>query len=416
MARSNPDDLVSLIDGGSLESALITYEIIESGAAPIYAWVKGVPFEQSARLQLIRTAQLPIIFKNIVVLPDVHYGVGCCVGTVIGTNNAICPSMVGLDIGCGMIATKISLKLNELQKNAAQLIYNHTSKAFPVGVGTGWEKVPKYVHKAWENLEPDFEKVFRRHGKASLAPCEAQLGTLGSGNHFESCCVDEEDYLWIVIHSGSRGVGNKLGQHFVNLARQDMLGKRLPDPNLAYFEEGTEHFDQYYTSMTWAQEYARVNREMMMRATLEAIKKSGLPRFETMETIACHHNYCQKETHFGQEVYVTRKGAVSARLGEMGIIPSSMSGVVYIVSGKGNPDSFNSCSHGAGRVMNRGDAKRSITLEQHKAAVGSVICRTDKDVIDESPAAYKDIGAVMAAQMDLINVVHTLQEIANIKG
>jgi tRNA-splicing ligase RtcB len=399
------------------------YEIIEGSRVPILAWTKGVVFEPGAKIQLIQTGMLPIIYRHIAVMPDVHFGRGSTVGSVIPTLRAIIPGAVGVDLGCGMIAVRTSLMASQLPDNADKLLFDHISAAVPHGsakknnVGN-WSKIPGYVNNAWSKLAPRFNEIIRRHGRSDIAPCEAQLGTLGGGNHFISICLDEIQNIWIVLHSGSRGIGNKIGTYFTELAKKnaEKMCYSLPNKDLAYFEEGSEYFNNYIDAMLWAQKYAQVNRELILRTTLDAINKSNLPRFTLTEETNIHHNYAQKEIHFEQEVWITRKGATSAKLDEIGIIPGCMAGTIYITKGKGNPDSFCSCSHGAGRIMSRGDAKRSITLEQHRIATKNTACRQDRDVIDESPAAYKDINAVMAAQADLVDIVHTLHEIVNIKG
>lgn len=355
-------------------------------------------------------------------MPDGHVGIGAAVGAVTATVNAVIPAVTGVDLGCGMIAVRTSLSASQLPDNANQTLFDAISKAVPHGNTKGvgqWTSVPKYINAAWGKLYPKYKEFVEKHGKASLAPAEQQLGTLGGGNHFIEICLDEEDRVWVMLHSGSRGVGNKIGSHFIELAKRDMERHqiRLPNKDLAYLKEGSDHFEDYVKAVNWCQDYARVNREMMLRSVIDAMRKSKLPQFTlTDEAVNCHHNYVQKETHFGQEVFVTRKGAVSAREGEMGIIPGSMGAKSYIVRGKGNPESFHSCSHGAGRVMSRGVAKKNISLERHKEATKGVVCRLDEGVLDESPDAYKDIDAVMAAQTDLVEVVHTLKQIVCVKG
>ena len=389
---------------------------------PLKIWDEGVPMEPQVIIQMKQTCMLSNV-TGAALMPDGHFGRGAAVGAVVGMKSAVAPSITGVDIGCGMEAVKLSLSADQVPNGVGQLLFDHISAAVPCGsakkqdVGR-WAKVPGYVHNAWEELEPDFINFIRRHGRSELAPCESQLGTLGGGNHFISVALDEDQSVWVVLHSGSRGVGNKIGTHFIDVAKAYSMAKgyHLPNWDLSYLEEGTEEFEKYYQAMLWAQRYALVNRQLMMRTTLEAMFRAGLPRFKAVETIDCHHNFCQKETHFGEEIYVTRKGATRAQDGEYGIIPGSMGGAIFIVRGKGNLDSFESCSHGAGRSMSRGDAKRSITLAQHKEAMGDVACRQDSAILDESPAAYKDINAVMAAQSDLVDIVHTLREIANVKG
>ena len=282
-----------------------------------------------------------------------------------------------------------------------------------------WSKLPGSVETAWAELEPEFTELCRDYPKLEKTNHRNHLGTLGTGNHFIEVCLDEEGAVWFMLHSGSRGVGNFIGTMFIELAKQDALRHdvHLPDRDLAYFEEGARYFGDYVRAVGWAQKFARLNREVMMRRVIEAAKTVLHKNFQShIEAVNCHHNYVQKEEHFGTEVFVTRKGAVSARAGELGIIPGSMGARSYIVRGKGNPESFHSCSHGAGRVMSRGEAKRRFTLADQRAATEGVECRKDKDVIDEIPMAYKDIDAVMQAQRDLVDVVHTLKQVVCVKG
>jgi tRNA-splicing ligase RtcB len=383
-----------------------------------------VPVEDEARRQLANAARLPIVFRHIAAMPDVHFGIGATVGSVIATVRAIIPAAVGVDIGCGMIACKTSLTAQDLPDNLAPL-RTAIERAVPHGRSPGsrdpgaWSKVPGAVDTAWAQLEPEFTELCRDYPKLARTNHRSHLGTLGTGNHFIEVCLDEESFVWLMLHSGSRGVGNAIGTMFIELAKQDAMrnNANLPDRDLAYFEEGARYFGDYVRAVGWAQKFARVNREAMMQRVIEAVRGVIRRSFQAhVEAVNCHHNYVQKEWHFGQEVYVTRKGAVSARAGELGIIPGSMGVRSYIVRGKGNPESFESCSHGAGRVMSRGEAKRRFTLADHRAATEGVECRKDKDVIDETPAAYKDIDAVMRAQSDLVEVVHTLKQVVCVKG
>ena len=280
--------------------------------------------------------------------------------------------------------------------------------------------IPKEAEKAWRKLRPGYERVVAKHPSLDRGKSYEQVGTLGGGNHFIEVCLDEADRVWVMLHSGSRGVGNRIGRHFIQLAQKDM--KRhlhdLPDKDLAYFQEGAEHFDDYVFAVEWAQGYARANRDVMMERILAALQASdALPAFRTTElAVNCHHNYVRRETHYGEEVFVTRKGAVRAGLGDLGIIPGSMGARSFIVRGLGNPESFESCSHGAGRAMSRNEAKKRVSLEEHIEATAHVECRKDKAVIDETPAAYKDIDKVMAAQSDLVEVLHTLRQVVCVKG
>jgi tRNA-splicing ligase RtcB (3'-phosphate/5'-hydroxy nucleic acid ligase) len=394
------------------------------GGVPVKLWTRGVPVEEEARRQLANAARLPIVFRHIAAMPDVHFGIGATVGSVIPTVRAIIPAAVGVDIGCGMIACKTSLTADNLPDNLAPL-RAAIERAVPHGRSPGsrdpgaWSKVPGAVDAAWAQLEPEFTELCRDYPKLARTNHRSHLGTLGTGNHFIEVCLDEEGFVWFMLHSGSRGVGNAIGTMFIELARQDALrnNANLPDRDLAYFEEGARYFGDYVRAVGWAQKFARTNREVMMQRVIEAARGVIRRNFQAhVEAVNCHHNYVQKERHFGQEVYVTRKGAVSARAGELGIIPGSMGACSYIVRGKGNPQSFESCSHGAGRLMSRGEAKRRFTLADHRAATAGVECRKDKDVIDETPAAYKDIDAVMRAQCDLVEVVHTLKQVVCVKG
>jgi len=394
------------------------------GGVPVKMWTRGVPIEDEARRQLTNAARLPIVFKHIAAMPDVHFGIGATVGSVIPTFKAIIPAAVGVDIGCGMMACKTTLTADDLPDNLGPL-RAAIERAVPHGRAPGnrdpgaWQKVPGAVDTAWAQLEPEFTELCRDYPKIAKTNNRNHLGTLGTGNHFIEVCLDEQGAVWFMLHSGSRGVGNFIGTMFIELAKQDAMrhNVNLPDRDLAYFEEGSRYFGDYVRGVGWAQKFAALNREVMMRRVIEAAKTVIRKNFQShIEAVNCHHNYVQREQHFGEEVFVTRKGAVSAKAGQLGIIPGSMGARSYIVRGKGNPESFESCSHGAGRVMSRGEAKRRFTLADHRAATEGVECRKDKDVIDETPAAYKDIDAVMEAQRDLVDVVHTLQQVVCVKG
>jgi tRNA-splicing ligase RtcB len=395
-----------------------------AGGVPLKMWTRGVPVEQEAKLQLSNAARLPIVFKHIAAMPDVHFGIGATVGSVIPTVKAIIPAAVGVDIGCGMMACKTTLRAEELPDNLSG-VRAAIERAVPHGRAPGsrdpgaWRSVPGPVDAAWAQLEPDFTGLCRDYPKLSKTNNRNHLGTLGTGNHFIEMCLDEAGAVWFMLHSGSRGVGNFIGTMFIELAKQDAIRNdaKLPDRDLAYFEEGSQYFADYVRAVGWAQNFAQLNRSVMMRRVVEAAKTALRRDFEShVEAVNCHHNYVQQERHFGQDVFVTRKGAVSARRGEFGIIPGSMGARSYIVRGKGNPESFESCSHGAGRAMSRGEARRRFTIEDHRAATAGVECRKDEGVIVETPMAYKDIDAVMNAQKDLVEVVHTLKQIVCVKG
>ncbi len=401
------------------------YNVIhDPGAVPIKLWTRGVPLEDEARDQLRNIAKLPFIHRWIAVMPDVHLGKGATVGSVVPTIGAIIPAAVGVDIGCGMIAARTSLVASDLPDNLAG-VRSAIERAVPHGRTVGprdkgaWENAPALSVEGWSQLVSDFEKVCERHPRLKKTNNLNHLGTLGTGNHFIEICLDEEQRVWFMLHSGSRGVGNAIGTYFIELAKKEMQRWmiNLPDKDLAYLPEGSEHYADYVFAVDWAQRYARMNREIMMRHVVEAVRKVIPKPFEAQaEAVNCHHNYVQMEHHFGKNVHVTRKGAVSARKGELGIIPGSMGAKSFIVRGLGNEDSFCSCSHGAGRVMSRTAAKKLISLEDHIKATAHVECRKDADVVDESPAAYKPIDAVMAAQEDLVEIVHTLRQVVCVKG
>lgn len=401
------------------------FEYIETGGKPIKAWVKGVPLEDAARDQLINVASLPFIHKHVAVMPDVHWGMGATVGSVIATKGAIIPAAVGVDIGCGMMAQQTTLRAEDLPDSLKDL-RDKIERAIPHGFVTiqgrsrqgNFETLPAANSARWESMRLAYDKMAEKHPKIKHPAPHSQVGTLGGGNHFIELCLDESGAVWVMLHSGSRGAGNKIGTYFIELARQDMRKHfiNLPDKDLAYLVEGTEWFDDYIEAMTWAQDYAWQNRQAMM-ATVLRILHDELPPFQLGEIAAnCHHNYTTREHHFNENVWLTRKGAVRAREGDLGIIPGSMGAKSFIVRGKGNADSFHSCSHGAGRKMSRSAANKAFTLADHATATEGVECRKDKDVIDETPGAYKDIDAVMAAQSDLVDIVYTLKQVLCVKG
>jgi tRNA-splicing ligase RtcB (3'-phosphate/5'-hydroxy nucleic acid ligase) len=401
--------------------------IVPEKGVPIKAWTKGVPLETEAKKQLLNVAQLPFIFKWVAAMPDVHWGIGATVGSVIPTKGAIIPAAVGVDIGCGMMAVQTDLNANDLPENLKR-IRAAIEKAVPHGRtmhgGRGdrgaWANIPARNMDAWAELKPRYDAILEKHPKLDRGNHANHLGTLGTGNHFIEVCLDESDAVWFMLHSGSRGVGNRMGTYFIEIARKDMewMFIHLPDRDLAYFPESTEHFDDYVEAVEWAQDFARWNRQLMMEQIVAAVRHCGEVRpFQAeLKAINCHHNYVARESHYGQNILVTRKGAVRAREGDMGIIPGSMGARSYIVRGKGNPESFQSCSHGAGRAMSRTEAKRRFSVADHERMTAGVECRKDADVIDETPAAYKSIEAVMAAQADLVEVVHTLHQVVCVKG
>lgn len=404
------------------------YQFIESGGAPIKAWVNGVEFDDNTRAQVEKTSRLPFV-HGVALMPDVHLGIGSTVGSVVATRGAIVPAMVGVDIGCGMVALRTSLTAEQMPDSLSKM--RSTIEAHvPHGGGrdsTGywdskpWGRQPRYIQETYKDLHGRAKAIVDKHPilEKPVKQSVVQIATLGGGNHFIEICLDEADRVWIMLHSGSRGVGNKIGSYFIELAREDMRKWfiNLEDRDLAYFPEGTDHFNDYVEGVLWAQEFARVNRLLMLEQVKKAVSDTlGIEFDAEMEAVNCHHNYVEMEHHHGDNLWVTRKGAVRARETDMGIIPGSMGACSYIVRGKGNAESYHSCSHGAGRRMARGAAKRAITLERHVEAMKGIEARLDAGVIDESPDAYKSIDNVMEAQTDLVDVVHRLRQIVNVKG
>jgi tRNA-splicing ligase RtcB len=404
-----------------------SFEVMSvEGGRHVKMWTKGVPVDDKARDQLSRAAKMPFIFKHVAAMPDVHVGIGATVGSVIPTKGAVIPAAVGVDIGCGMMAARTSLVASDLPDNL-EGIRSAIEQAVPHGrdVGRGkrdkgsWGDPPPAIVDAWATLAQRFERLCEKHPRLKNTNNLVHLGTLGTGNHFIELCLDEDQSVWVMLHSGSRGVGNAIGSFFIELAKEDMRKWyiNLPDEALAYFPEGTDHFDDYVEAVGWAQDYAALNRRMMMTNVIRALRSQIAVPFETeLEAVNCHHNYVARENHFGENVLVTRKGAVRAAKGVMGIIPGSMGAKSFIVRGLGNAEAFDSCSHGAGRVMSRTEAKKRVTLDEHIRDTEGVECRKDEGVIDETPKAYKPIEAVMAAQADLVEIVHTLKQVVCVKG
>ncbi|NQD91686.1 RtcB family protein [Pseudomonas sp. CrR25] len=400
-------------------------EVLQVAAGkPIKLWTQGVPVEAEARQQLLKTAQMPFIFKHLAVMPDVHLGKGSTIGSVIPTLGAVIPAAVGVDIGCGMIAVRTSLQAVDLPDNLHRL-RRAIEQAVPHGKTFGkhdqgaWGEVPRAADQAWRALAGRFQAITDKYPRLQKTNNRQHLGTLGGGNHFIEVCLDERERVWFMLHSGSRGVGNAIGTLFIELAQDDMRQHlaNLPDRDLAYFAEGSRHFTDYLEAVGWAQDYARQNRALMMQAVIAAARRALARPFEAnLEAVNCHHNYVQQERHFGQSVLVTRKGALSAQKGELGIIPGSMGAKSFIVRGLGNQEAFCSCSHGAGRRMSRTQARKHFSVEDQIRATAHVECRKDQQVIDEIPMAYKDIDAVLQAQSDLVEVVHTLRQVVCVKG
>ena len=394
-------------------------KIITRGKVPVKIYTDDI--EPAVYQQLCEIAELPFIHSHVAAMPDVHLGIGATVGSVIPTIGAIIPAAVGVDIGCGMNAVRLSLKARQLPDNLGG-VRAAIEAAVPVGFDQHKSDSARGVDitalarglDAIQAKHPQLVKMQNKPHQTWLR----QLGTLGGGNHFIELCLDEGDSLWIMLHSGSRGVGNVIGRYFIQLAKRDMERHqtRLPNRDLAYFKEGADHFDDYVQAVQWAQDYALLNRREMMQLIIEALQLC-LPPFRVEdEAINCHHNYVAMEEHFGKQVYLTRKGAIRAGAGEAGIIPGSMGAKSYIVRGKGNPEAFLSCSHGAGRRMSRTEAKRRFNQRDMEQQTSGVECRKDRGVIDEIPAAYKDIDAVMANQSDLVEIVHTLKQVVCVKG
>lgn len=401
---------------------------IPSKGVPIKAWVDGVPVEEDAKVQLQNIAKLPVVWPHLAVMPDVHLGKGATVGSVVPTRGAIIPAAVGVDIGCGMMAVQTNLRAEHLPDSLLhvrtaieQSVPHGRTNNGSFGDKGAWNNDPPLiVEDTWKGLKDQYVELVARHPRMLAYNTFNHLGTLGTGNHFVEVCLDTEGNVWVMLHSGSRGVGNKVGSYFIELAKRDMLeahGNLPEDQDLAYLTEGTQHFEDYTAAISWAQDYALKNREIMMHRTLLALQASlKCPVYGLTEAVNCHHNYAQRETHRDEQLWITRKGAVNAEKGRLGIIPGSMGAKSFIVRGKGNADSFNSCSHGAGRKMSRNQAKKTFTLEDHIKATAGIECRKDVDVIDETPGAYKSIDDVMSAQEDLVEIVTTLRQVLCVKG
>ncbi|MCP5159535.1 MAG: RtcB family protein [Gammaproteobacteria bacterium] len=394
--------------------------IMTKGKVPVKIYTDDV--DPKALDQLVNVAHLPFVHSHIAAMPDVHVGIGATIGAVIPTKGAIIPAAVGVDIGCGMNAVRLSLKADQLPDSLRPL-----RQAIEAAVPVGFD-MHRQGHGApastVRTLSGGLERVVKQHpGILKMqrnveTTWARQLGTLGGGNHFIELCLDENQDVWVMLHSGSRGIGNIIGRYFIDLARKDM-GRHLanlPDRDLAYLQEGAEHFDDYVEAVHWAQDYAMLNRREMMRLILDGLTRQLPPFVATKEAVNCHHNYVATEHHFGEDLLITRKGAIRAGEGDLGIIPGSMGAKSYIVRGKGEPQSFCSCSHGAGRRMSRSQAKKKFDPQDLIAQTAGVECRKDSGVIDEIPGAYKDIDEVMANQSDLVEIVHTLKQVICVKG
>lgn len=410
----------------------LTHNVIKGDLVDVKMWTKFVPVESGAIDQLRSITKLPFVFKHVAAMPDVHIGTGSTVGTVMATIGTVIPAAVGVDIGCGMIACRTSLKATDLPDNLHRL-RTEIETMVPVGMdehsiarlnGKGHQQTRTVLNNQWKQLEKRLDEITTKYPviekmvKNSVEKSYRQLGSLGGGNHFIELCLDENQDVWIMLHSGSRGIGNAIGRFFIDMAQKEMESQKvhLPNRDLAYLQEGSQYYQDYVDAVSWAQEYAKRNRDAMLELVITAMTRH-LPTFTiTKEAINAHHNYISEEEHFGQSVIITRKGAVNAHKGVLGIIPGSMGAKSFIVEGLGNQDSFCSCSHGAGRVMSRTAAKKLISVEDHVKATEGVECRKDEGMIDESPSAYKDIDNVMKSQEDLVRIVHTLKQVLCVKG
>lgn len=393
------------------------YREVPGGRAPIRMWADPAQVEEQAMRQLRNVASLPWV-EGVAVMPDVHYGLGATVGSVIAMRDAVAPAAVGVDIGCGMSAVRTSLKAERLPDNLRHL-RSRLEQAVPVGFAhhktpVDPAKVPGLPKEGWAEFWAGFDRLAEAV-RPRRERAQAQLGTLGGGNHFLEICRDEADTVWVVLHSGSRNIGKELAEYHIERARALPHNQDLPDRDLAVFLAGTPQMAAYRRDLFWAQEYARRNRQVMLALVCDVLRRH-FPGITFAEPISCHHNYVAEETYDGMELLVTRKGAIRAGAGELGIIPGSMATGTYIVRGLGNPAAYHSASHGAGRRMSRAQAKKTFTLADLAEQTRGVECRKDAGVLDEIPGAYKDLESVMAAQSDLVEIVAHLRQIICIKG
>ena len=394
-------------------------KVIADQRVPVKIWTDDV--DERSIGQLTNIASLPFIHHHVAAMPDVHLGIGATIGSVIATHKAIIPAAVGVDLRCGMGAARLSLTANEIDEKALQKVFDQISRDVPVGRAQHSDE--RVLVDASKPFEPGLKSLTDRHPEllkafGKFSKWTNQMGTLGGGNHFIEVCLDETNQVWVMLHSGSRGIGNAIASYFIALARKDMERWmiQLPDRDLAYFPEDSEHFADYVEAVHWAQDYAMQNRTSMLELVLAALQRHLPPFTVTTEAVNCHHNYVAQEHHYGENVWVTRKGAIRARAGDLGIVPGSMGARSFIVRGLGNPESFCSSAHGAGRKMSRTAAEKQFTVADMVAQTQGEICRKDKDVIDEIPGAYKDIDQVMANQADLTEILHTLKQVVCVKG
>ena len=403
-------------------------KILEDGPTKVYVWTDEV--EPEALAQLSRAARLPFVHHHVAAMADVHLGIGATIGSVVATRGAIVPAAVGVDIGCGMTAQRLDLRAEDLP-DGLEKVRHAIEGAVPHGRTDhggrndrgAWGETPEAILQAWpqRSLEAVLPQVLERHPKliGNHTNTHRHLGTLGTGNHFIELCLDETGGVWLMLHSGSRGIGNRIGSYFIERAKERLAerGVTLDDADLAWFEQGGPFFEDYLAAVSWAQDFARWNRALMLENAMAAVAQAlRRPVAGSERAVACHHNYVARETHFGAEVWVTRKGAIRAGAGELGIIPGSMGARSYLVRGKGCADSFDSCSHGAGRRMSRTEARKRFSTSDLVAQTAGIECRKDDGVLDEIPGAYKSIDAVMANQTDLVEIVHELRQVLNVKG
>lgn len=415
-------ELLPMEEVAALAPAEGEVNYITFGKQRVKAWVKGVPFEPGAQQQVFGLARMSWVFMHVAVMPDVHEGLGSTVGTVFATKDVVVPSAVGVDVGCGVLAERLDIDVSVLKPEMLSGLRAEIERRVPVGgpgldVGS-WSRggIPKRVEKVWENkFAKEYEALCREEKEIRHPAPERQLSSLGSGNHYLELDRDENGKVWLMLHSGSRGAGNLIGRIYTRIAQRVCKGKALPNPDLAYLVRGDGFCEAYERAMHWAQAYAWESRLLMLMGMEDALRACGI-EFKSEESVHCHHNFLARETHFGQDLLVVRKGATRAGLGELSVIPGSMGAPSFIARGLGNEQSFCSCSHGAGRAMSRGKARRTISLEAHKVAMKGIEARVDRDVLDESPAAYKDITAVMAAQADLVEPIHKLHPLLVVKG
>lgn len=395
--------------------------VLTKGRVPIKIWSDLATVESSAIDQLTNTANLPFVFKHVAAMPDVHLGYGATVGSVIATKGAICPAAVGVDIGCGMMAIRTDLDPKVVQDKITAIRLS-IERSIPVGHESNRNLTNEVTRwKEWKDFSNLTVVGQDKDHKTMFARAQSQLGSLGGGNHFIEVCLDTDNNVWVMLHSGSRNIGKVVAERHLDKARGLMkqMFITLPDPDLAYFAEGTQDYANYIADLEWCQEYALQNRREMMERVLKDLSYAVHNEPNAIKwsmKVNCHHNYASKEHHYGENVIVTRKGAVRAREGDLGIIPGSMGTRSYIVRGLGNPESFHSCSHGAGRIMSRGEAKRRFTVNDLQAQTMGIECRKDEGVLDEIPGAYKDIDVVMDNQKDLVEIVAQLRQIMCIKG